>query len=108
MYKRLNNTIANSIEKVMDYSVCDFANWWKDDFETEVYFETEEDFKHLSDTELEIARYDWITWCLDGFVSEVCNLLGIEMDDIHSKYNEIILEEIQDIVKNMLYDKISV
>lgn len=26
-----------------------------------------EDFKNLSDTDLEIAKYDWISWCLDGF-----------------------------------------
>ena len=91
MYTRLNNTITNAIKDVMSNSVCDFDNWWKDDFETEIYFETAEDFKNLSDTDLEIAKYDWISWCLDGFVSEVCNLLGIKMYNTHSKYNEIIL-----------------
>lgn len=106
MYTRLNNTITNAIKDVMSNSVCDFDNWWKDDFETEVYFETAEDFKNLSDTDLEIAKYDWISWCLDGFVSEVCNLLGIKMYNTHSKYNEIILKEIHDIVKNTLFDRI--
>lgn len=52
MYTRLNNTITNAIKDVMSNSVCDFDNWWKDDFETEVYFETAEDFKNLSDTDL--------------------------------------------------------
>lgn len=106
MYTRLNNTITNAIKDVISNSVCDFDNWWKDDFETEVYFETAEDFKNLSDTDLEIAKYDWISWCLDGFVSEVCNLLGIKMYNTHSKYNEIILKEIHDIVKNTLFDRI--
>ena len=107
MFTRLNNTITNAIENVMDNSVCDFNNWWKDEFETEVYFETEEDLKKLSDTDLEIAKYDWIACRLDGFVSEVCNLLGIEMYNTHSKYHEIILEEIYEIVKDMLFNKIN-
>ena len=107
MYTRLNNTITNAINDVMNNSVCDFDNWWKDDFETEIYFETTEDFKNLCDTDLEIAKYDWIAWCLDGFVSEVCNLLGIEMYNTRSQYNEIILEEIHDIVKKILFKRIS-
>lgn len=107
MYTRLNNIITNAINDVMNNSACDFDNWWKDDFETEVYFETAEDFKDLCDTDLEIAKYDWISWCLDRFVLEVCDLLGIEMYNIHSKYNEIILEEIHDIVKEMLFNRIS-
>lgn len=107
MFTRLNETITNAIENAMNNSVCDFNNWWKDDFETDVYFETEEDYKNLSDTDLEIAKYDWISWYLDGFVSEVCNLLGIEMYNTHSGYNEIILEEIHEIVKDMLFNRIS-
>ena len=107
MFTRLNNTITNAIENAMNNSVCDFNNWWKDDFETDVYFETEEDFKNLSDTDLEIAKYDFVSWCLDGFVSEVCNLLGIEMYNTHSEYHEIILEEVHDIVKDMLFNRIS-
>lgn len=35
MYTRLNDTITNAIKNVMNNSVCDFDNWWKDDFETE-------------------------------------------------------------------------
>lgn len=58
MFTRLNETITNAIENAMNNSVCDFNNWWKDDFETDVYFETEEDYKNLSDTDLEIAKYD--------------------------------------------------
>ena len=107
MYTRLNNTITNTIKNVMNNLVCDFDNWWKDDFETEVYFETIEDFKNLYDTDLEIAKYDWISCYLDGFVSEVCNLLGIEMYNTHSQYNEIMLEEIHDIVKEVLFNRIS-
>ena len=106
MYTRLNNTITNAIKNVMSNSVCDFDNWWKDDFETEVYFETEEDLKKLSDTDLEIAKYDWIAGRLDSFVSETCNILGIEICNTHSKYNEILLEEIHDIVKDMLFAKL--
>ena len=105
MYTRLNDAITSAIENAMNDSGCDFANWWKDNFETDVYFETEEDFKDLSDTELEIAKYDWIAGRLDGFVSEVCNLLGVEYT--YSKYNGIILEEIHDIVKDMLFNRIS-
>lgn len=107
MYTRLNNAITNAIENAMNNSACDFTNWWKDNFETDVYFEIEEDLKDLSDTDLEIAKYDWIAGRLDGFVSEVCNLLGIEMYNTHSKYNEIILEEIHDLVKDMLFNRIS-
>lgn len=92
MFTRLNATIKNAIENTMCDSRCDFDNWWKDDFKTEVYFKTEENLKKLSDTDLEIAKYDWIAGRLDGFVSETCNLLEIEMYNAHSKYNEILLE----------------
>ena len=107
MFSRLNKTIIDAIESVMNDSVCNFGEWWKDDFETEIYFEDENDLKNLSDTDLEIAKYDWIAWCLDGFVSEVCNILGIEMFNTHSRYNEILLEEIHDIVKDELFKKIT-
>lgn len=49
----------------------------------------------------------WITWVLDGFVSETCNRLGIECEDTHSRHNEAMLEEIHDIVKDVLFEKIS-
>ena len=107
MFSRLNKTIIDAIESVMNDSVCNFSEWWKDDFETEIYFEDENDLKNLSDTDLEIAKYDWIAWCLDGFVSEVCNILGIEMFNTHSRYNEILLEEIHDIVKDELFKRIT-
>ena len=106
MFTRLNTTIKNAIENTMCDSRCDFNTWWKDDFETEVCFKTEEDLKKLSDTDLEIAKYDWIAGRLDSFVSETCNLLGIEIYNTHSKYNEILLEEIHDIVKDMLFKKL--
>ena len=44
---------------------------------------------------------------LDGFVSETCNRLGIECEDTHSRHNEAMLEEIHDIVKDVLFEKIS-
>lgn len=107
MYTRLNNTITNAINDVINHSTYDFDNWWKDDFETEIYFETAEDFKNLCNTDLEIAKYDWISCCLNEFISKVCNLLGIETCNTHSQYNEIILEEIHDIVKDALFNRIS-
>lgn len=104
---RTDNIIRDAAKDVMNSSVCDFENWWKDEFETEVYFETKEDLENLSDSDLEIAKYDWIAWCLDGFVSETCNRLGIECEDTHSRLNEAMLERIQDIVKDALFEKIS-
>ena len=65
---RTDNIIRNAAKDVMNSSVCDFENWWKDEFETEVYFETKDDLENLSDSDLEIAKYDWIAWVLYGFV----------------------------------------
>ena len=104
---RTDNIIRDAAKNVMNSSVCDFENQWKDEFETEVYFETKEDLENLSDSDLEIAKYDWIAWALDGFVSETCDRLGIECEDTRSRYNEAMLEEIHDIVKDMLFEKIS-
>ena len=56
MFSRLNKTIIDAIESVMNDSVCNFGEWWKDDFETEIYFEDKNDLKNLSDTDLEIAN----------------------------------------------------
>ena len=36
MFSRLNKTIINAIDSVMNDSVCNFSEWWKDDFETEI------------------------------------------------------------------------
>ena len=36
MFSRLNKTIIDVIESVMNDSVCNFSEWWKDDFETEI------------------------------------------------------------------------
>lgn len=104
---RTDNIIRDAVRDVINSSACDFKNWWKDEFETEVYFETKEDLEKLSDNDLEIAKCDWIAWVLDGFVSETCNRLGIECEDTHSRYNEAMLEEIHDIVKDVLFEKIS-
>lgn len=107
MYTRLNDTITNAITDVIKHSTYDFNNWWKDDFETDIYFETAEDLKNLCDTDLEIAKCDWVAYHLNEFVSEVCNLLGIETCSTHSQYNDIILEEISDIVKDALFNRIN-
>lgn len=103
----IDNIIRDAVRDVINSSACDFKNWWKDEFETEVYFETKEDLENLSDSDLEIAKCDWIAWVLDGFVSETCNHLGIECEDTHSRHNEAMLEEIHDIVKDVLFEKIS-
>lgn len=104
---RIDDIIRDAVRDVINSSACDFKNWWKDEFETEVYFETKEDLEKLSDNDLEIAKCDWITWVLDGFVSETCNRLGIECEDTHSRHNEAMMEEIHDIVKDVLFEKIS-
>lgn len=104
---KIDNIIRDAVRDVINSSACDFKNWWKDEFETEVYFETKEDLENLSDSDLEIAKCDWIAWVLDEFVSETCNRLGFECTDTHSRYNEVMLEEIHDIVKNILFEKIS-
>lgn len=102
---RIDDIIRDAVRDVINSSACDFKNWWKDEFETEFYFETKEDLEKLSDNDLEIAKCDWITWVLDGFVSETCNRLGIECEDTHSRHNEAMLEEIHDIVKDVLLRK---
>lgn len=103
----IDNIIRDAVRDVINSSACDFKNWWKDEFETEVYFETKEDLENLSDSDLEIAKCDWIAWVLDGFVSETCNRLGIECEGTHSRHNEAMLEEIHDIVKDVLFERIS-
>lgn len=95
--------IENAIMNVIENSIYDFDKWYTDDFETEVYFEN---IGELNDTDLEIVKNDWIAWCLDGYVSEVCNTLGIEMYNVTSKYNEMLIEEIHDLVKEKLYNRI--
>lgn len=104
---RIDDIIRDAVRDVINSSACDFKNWWKDEFETEVYFETKEDLENLSDSDLEIAKCDWIAWVLDGFMSETCNRLGIECANTHSRHNEAMLEEIHDVVKDVLFEKIS-
>ena len=50
---RIDDIIRDAVRDVINSSACDFKNWWKDEFETEVYFETKEDLEKLSDNDLE-------------------------------------------------------
>lgn len=42
---RIDDIIRDAVRDVINSSACDFKNWWKDEFETEVYFETKEDLE---------------------------------------------------------------
>lgn len=102
MFKRLNETITKTIDNVFRESVCDFSKWWQDDFETEYGFNSEEELRKFSDTDLECVMFDWIYWVLDGFVCSVLKELGFS-EDIETRSQEIITEEIHDIVKDKLW-----
>ena len=105
MFKRLEDTILKAIDKVFKESICVFENWWKDDYETEIYIETEEELKNLSEDELEIAKSDWIQWIADGFTVETCEVLGINTE-CSNKYNQALIEEIYEIVKEQLWKEL--
>ena len=71
--------------------------------------------KYCGETEVEIIynRFNNQEHCVaqckcGAYVQRYCinPLLGIKMYNTHSKYNEIILKEIHDIVKNTLFDRI--
>lgn len=106
MFKRLEDTILKAIDKVFKESVCVFEDWWKDDFETEIYIEDAEDLKELSADELEIAKSDWIQWIADGFTSATCEELGIDTM-VKTNNQEVLIEEIYEIVKEQLWKEIN-
>ena len=106
MFKRLEDTILKAIDEVFEESVCVFEDWWKDDFETDIYIENEEDLKTLSADELEIAKSDWIQWVADGFAYATCKEFGI--DTIPKTHNqEVLIEEIYEIVKEQLWKELN-
>ena len=106
MFKRLEETILNTIEKVFD-EVCDFENWWQDYFETDYAFKTKEELDEFSENDLECIKCDWIQWISDVFVARVCNELGILFyDNNKTNSQEILIEELYEIVEEQLWERI--
>lgn len=106
MFTRLNETIINAIQKVIDASVYDFSRWWQDDFPTEYGYDTEEELRGFNENEINAVKYDWIYWVIDGFVYAACDELGIRTDTGETDSHDIIIQEIYDIVKDKLFEKI--
>lgn len=106
MFTEIEKIINNTINRALEESVCDFKNWWKDDFETDVYFVTEEEFKALDEDDLETAKADWIYWVVDGFTVSVCVELGINTDG-NTYSNGRLVEEIWEIIREKLREAIS-
>lgn len=107
MYREIERIFNKAIDRVMEESVCDFSNWWKDDFETDIYFETEEDLKSLSPNDLDIAQADWVYWVIDGFIYSICEELGISTKYNNTDSHDKLLECIWEITRDRLMEAIA-
>lgn len=105
---RYENIINNAIKTVMENSVCEFDKWFMDDFETDVYFESETDLKELSDDDYGYAQSDWVAWVINGFVARTCEELGINCEYTDETINkQRLIEEIYEDVKDELFKRTS-
>lgn len=105
MFNRLNQTILNAIHSSFEKSSCDFSKWWKDYFETDYWFDTEDELKFFPEGDLECVKCDWVAWAADGFTYMTLGALGID-NEVSTEYNTILIEEIYDIVKEELLKKL--
>lgn len=98
--------ILDAINDVIDNSICDFKHWYKYDFETEISIEKEEDLTsgEFTETDIDCSIFDYIYFIIDGFVSNVCEKLGVSttLDE-----NEKQLEIIYDLTKDELRKQFS-
>lgn len=107
MFKRLDKAIVDAIKEVIEEHDYMFDKWWTDIFDTEVFYDTEEEFKNLSDTDLEIVKFDWIAEHINTFELAIYNAIYIKPYNTLSKYHTIILEELHEIIKDMLFKRLS-
>lgn len=96
-----NEKILKVINEVINSSICDFKHWYKDDFETEITIETEEDLTsgEFTETDVDCNIFDYIYFIIDGFVSTVCEKLGVVTEE---EENEKQLEIIYELTKEEL------
>lgn len=100
----LENLVKKAIKKVINESVCDFKKWYQYDFETEIGIEYEEDLTSGEYTmeDIEDSQNDFIYSVIDGFVAEVCDILGIDTEIGNSKYHDELLEVVYEMTKEEL------
>lgn len=106
MFERLNETILNVVNNEINNSVCDFENWYLDDFETEYEFEDKDDLERYSPEDIENIKSDWIDWVSGGFVIDVLSELGIQCCG-ETDSNSILIGEIRKIVNMELRKRLS-
>ena len=106
-FKRIYDKIMKVVEEVLEDFDIDYKNWWKYDFETEIFVSNKEELKDLSNNDLEILKMDWICSIINNLVSNVCEKLSIDISN-----DSILLEDIYEVVRSKLLleidDKIEV
>jgi hypothetical protein len=106
MFKRLNETILKAIEQVFEEFEYNISEWWKDDFPTDYYYENKNDLKTFPEHKLGEVMSDWVQWSADKFVDATCKELGIDIYNITNKCHELLIEELFEIVKAQLWEKV--
>lgn len=104
---RLEQTILNGIENAISEHEEMFKEWWNDDFPCDLYYENEEELDNFDNDEYDTVVSDWVQEYITSMMDVVCNVLGIDLYNIESTYHQIIVEEIYEIVKDKMRERIA-
>ena len=103
---KMENIIKNATQTVIKNAVFqDWKHWYNEDFESDIYIDEEMIANgELTEDDIEMSQSDFIQFVIDGYMANVCELIGIDNDTClnHYKFHEEFLEEIYEIVKEEL------